>query len=153
MIALLSLAVGVGALSLVAYLLDVPTWAPVIGSMVGLGVGIDYALFIVSRHRENLAAGHGGRGSVGRALATAGRAVVFAGGTVVIAILGLAVAGIPFLTAGGVAVSLIVLVMVLASITLLPALLGLAGQRINGGPGGARPAPDRAPAGGVGART
>ena len=131
-IALLSLAIGVGALSLVAYLLDVPTWAPVIGSMVGLGVGIDYALFIVSRHRENLAAGHSIEESVGRALATAGRAVVLAGGTVVIAILGLAVAGIPFLTAGGVAVSLIVLVVVLASVTLLPALLGLAGQRING---------------------
>jgi RND superfamily putative drug exporter len=92
--ALFSLAIGVGSLSLAAYLLDVPTWAPVIGSMVGLGVGIDYALFIVSRHRENLAAGHDVAESVGRALATAGRSVLFAGGTVVISILGLAVAGV-----------------------------------------------------------
>ena len=65
-------------------------------------------------------------------LATAGRSVVFAGGTVVVAILGLAVARIPFVTAGGIGISLIVLVMVLASITLLPALLGLAGHRVNG---------------------
>ena len=69
--------------------------------------------------------------SVGRAVATAGQAVVFAGGTVVIAILGLAVAGIPFMTAGGIAISVIVLIMVVASVTLLPAFLGLAGHRIN----------------------
>ena len=70
--------------------------------------------------------------AVGRSLATAGRAVVFAGGTVVVAILGLAVARIPFVTAGGVGISVVVLVMVLASLTLLPALLGLAGHRVNG---------------------
>ena len=70
--------------------------------------------------------------SVGRATATAGQAVIFAGGTVVIAILGLAVAGVPFLTAAGVATSLVVLVMVTAAITLLPAFLGLAGPRVNG---------------------
>ena len=69
--------------------------------MVGLGVGIDYALFLVTRHREHLAAGLPVAESVGRALATAGQAVVFAGGTVVVAILGLAVAGLPFVTAGG----------------------------------------------------
>ena len=69
--------------------------------------------------------------SVGRTLATAGRAVLVAGGTVVIAILGLAVSGVPFLTAGGVAVSVVVLVMVLASVTLLPAFLGLAGHWVN----------------------
>jgi RND superfamily putative drug exporter len=100
--------------------------------MVGLGVGIDYALFVVTRHRELLARGLSVPESVGRAVATAGQSVIFAGGTVVIAILGLAVAGIPFLTAAGVAISVIVLVMVVTSVTLLPAFLGLAGHRING---------------------
>jgi RND superfamily putative drug exporter len=130
--ALLGLAVGAGSLSLIAYVVDIPSWATVIGSMIGLGVGIDYALFVVTRYREHLAGGLDVEHAVGRALATAGRSVVFAGGTVVVAILGLAVARIPFVTAGGIGISIIVLVMVLASITLLPALLGLAGYRVNG---------------------
>ncbi len=128
--ALLGLAVGAGSIPLVAYLVDIPSWAIVIGSMVGLGVGIDYALFILTRFREHLADGLEVEDAVGRSLATAGRSVVFAGGTVVVAILGLAVARIPFITAGGIGISLIVLVMVLASITLLPALLGLTGHRV-----------------------
>jgi RND superfamily putative drug exporter len=129
--ALFGLALGISSMALVTYLIDIPSWAPVLGSMVGLGVGIDYALMLVTRHREYLARGMTVEESVGRAVATAGQAVVFAGGTVVIAILGLAVAGVPFMTAGGIAVSLIVLIMVLASITLLPAFLGLAGHWIN----------------------
>lgn len=129
--AVFGLALAISSLSLVTYLIDLPSWAPVLGSMVGLGVGIDYALIIVTRHREYLARGLAVEDSVGRAVATAGRAVLFAGGTVVIAILGLAVAGVPFMTAGGIAISLIVLTMVLASITLLPAFLGLAGHWIN----------------------
>ena len=99
--------------------------------MVGLGVGIDYALFIVTRHRDYLARGLPVTESVGSALATAGKPVVVAGGIVVVAILGLVVAGVPFMTAGGIAISIVVLVMVAVSVTLLPALLGLAGQRIN----------------------
>ncbi|MFK4088272.1 MMPL family transporter [Kribbella sp. NPDC020789] len=130
-LAIFGIALGTSSLSLVTYLIDIPSWAPVIGSMVGLGVGIDYALFLVTRHREYLAQGLAVAESVGRAVATAGQAVVIAGGTVVIAILGLAVAGVPFLTGGGVAVSVIVLIMVAASITLLPAFLGLAGHWIN----------------------
>jgi RND superfamily putative drug exporter len=129
--ALFGLARGISSMSLVAYLIDIPSWAPVLGSMVGLGVGIDYALILVTRHREHLAQGMTVEESAGRAVATAGQSVVFAGGTVVIAILGLAVAGVPFMTAGGVAISLIVLTMVLVSITLLPAFLGLAGHWIN----------------------
>ena len=129
--ALFGLAVGVSSMSLVAYLIDVPSWAPQIGSMIGLGVGIDYALFLVTRHRELLARGLDPIDAAGRAVATAGQAVIFAGGTVVIAILGLAVAGVPFMTAAGVAISVIVLVMVVASVTLLPAFLGLAGTRID----------------------
>ncbi|TDO51313.1 RND superfamily putative drug exporter [Kribbella sp. VKM Ac-2527] len=130
-LALFGLALGISSMSLITYLIEIPAWAPVLGSMVGLGVGIDYALILVTRHREYLAGGLTVEESVGRAVATAGRSVVFAGGTVVIAILGLAVAGIPFLTAGGIAVSTVVLIMVIAAITLLPAFLGLAGHRIN----------------------
>ncbi|MFI7060652.1 MMPL family transporter [Kribbella sp. NPDC050124] len=129
--AVFGLALAISSLSLVTYLIDLPSWAPVLGSMIGLGVGIDYALIIVTRHREYLARGMSVAESVGTAVATAGQAVLFAGGTVVIAILGLVVAGVPFITAGGIAVSLIVLTMVLASITLLPAFLGLAGHWIN----------------------
>ncbi len=130
-IGLSGLLVGTGALSLVAYGVDIPQWAPVMASMVGLGAGIDYALFLVTRHREQLALGLTVPDSVGRTLATAGQSVVFAGGTVVIAILGLAFAGLPFVTAGGIGIAVVVLVMVLAAITLLPALLALAGTRLS----------------------
>lgn len=129
--ALFGLALGISSMSLITYLIDIPSWAPQMGSMIGLGVGIDYALFLVTRHREFLARGMTIEESVGRATATAGQAVIFAGGTVVIAILGLAVAGIPFMTAAGIATSVIVLIMVVASVTLLPAFLGLAGHWIN----------------------
>ncbi len=129
--ALFGLALGVSSMSLVTYLIEIPSWAPDIGVMVGLGVGIDYALFIVTRHREFLARAMTVEESAGRAVATAGQAVVVAGGTVVIAILGLAVAGVPFVTAAGVAISCIVAIMVIASVTLLPALLGLAGPWID----------------------
>jgi RND superfamily putative drug exporter len=129
--ALFGLAVGISSMSLITYLVDIPSWAPQMASMIGLGVGIDYALFLVTRHREFLAQGFAVDEAAGRAVATAGQAVLFAGGTVVIAILGLAVAGIPFMTAAAIATSAIVLIMVLASITLLPAFLGLAGDWIN----------------------
>ena len=129
--ALFGLTLGISSMSLVTYLIAIPVWVPQLGSMIGLGVGIDYALFIVTRHREHLARGMSIEESAGRAVATAGLSVIFAGGTVVIAILGLAVAGVPFLTAAGVAIAVIVLIMVVASITLLPAFLGLAGHRIN----------------------
>jgi RND superfamily putative drug exporter len=129
--ALFGLALGVSSMSLVTYVIEIPSWAPQIASMVGLGVGIDYALFLVTRHREFLARGLAVDESVGRAVATAGQAVIFAGGTVVIAILGLAFAGVPFMTAAGVATSIVVLIMVVASVTLLPAFLGLAGPWIN----------------------
>lgn len=130
--ALFGLALGVSAMGLINYLLDIPSWAPQMAAMVGIGVGIDYALFLVTRHREYLSKGMTVEESVGRAVATAGQAVIFAGGTVVIAILGLAVAGIPFMTAAGVATSLVVLIMVVAAVTLLPAFLGVAGHKING---------------------
>ncbi len=130
-IAVFGLALGVSLMPLISHIVMIPTWAPQMGSMIGLGVGIDYALFLVTRHREFLAKGWAVDEAAGRAVATAGQAVIFAGGTVVIAILGLAVAGLPFLTAAGIATSVIVLVMVVASITLLPAFLGLSGDWIN----------------------
>ena len=129
--ALFGLAVGVSSMSLIKYLIDVPSWAPQLAAMIGLGVGIDYALFIVTRHRDFLARGMTVEESAGRAVATSGQAVIFAGGTVVIAILGLAVAGVPAITAAGVAISIVVLIMVIASITLLPAFLGVSGHWIN----------------------
>lgn len=128
--AVFGLTVGVATMTVLAGVTDVPTFAPVLGSMVGLGVGIDYALFVLARHREHLARGLDPRDAAGRAVASAGRPVVFAGGTVVVSILGMAVANVPFLTVGGVAVSIVVLIMVLASVTLLPAFLGAAGARL-----------------------
>ncbi|MFC5219559.1 MMPL family transporter [Streptomyces coerulescens] len=128
--AVFGLTVGVATMTLLAGVTEVPTFAPVLGSMVGLGVGIDYALFVLARHREYLARGLDPHEAAGRAVATAGRPVVFAGGTVVVSILGLAVANVPFMTVGGVAVSIVVLIMVLASVTLLPAFLGAAGPRL-----------------------
>ena len=107
-LALFGLALGITSMSLITYLIEIPSWAPQIASMVGLGVGIDYALFVVTRHREFLARGMTVEESVGRATATAGQAVIFAGGTVVIAILGLTVAGVPFMTSAGVAISVTV---------------------------------------------
>ncbi|MET9890174.1 MMPL family transporter [Streptomyces sp. NPDC006465] len=128
--AVFGLTVGVATMTVLAGVTDVPTFAPVLGSMVGLGVGIDYALFVLARHREYLARGLDPREAAGRAVATAGRPVVFAGGTVVVSILGLAVANVPFMTVGGLAVSIVVLTMVVASVTLLPAFLGVAGPRL-----------------------
>ncbi|MBO9554711.1 MMPL family transporter [Cellulomonas sp.] len=130
--ALLGLTVGVASMPLLNHLVDIPSYAPVLGAMVGLGVGIDYALFVLTRHRDHLSHGLGVEDSISRALATAGQPVVFAGGIVVVSILGLAVADVPFMTAGGIAIAVVVLVMVAASVTLLPALLSLAGRRVVG---------------------
>ncbi|MGW6535494.1 MMPL family transporter [Streptomyces sp. NPDC055051] len=128
--AVFGLTIGVATMRLLAGVTDVPAFAPVLGSMVGLGVGVDYALFVLARHREYLARGLDPHEAAGRAVATAGRPVVFAGGVVVVSILGLAVANVPFMTVGGLAVSIVVLTMVLASVTLLPAFLGAAGPRL-----------------------
>ena len=92
--------------------------------MLGLGVGIDYALFILSRHRQNLAAGQSVPVAIGRANATAGLSVLFAGVTVIVAILGLKVSGIPMMEMMGYGSAIMVAVVMLASITLLPAMLG-----------------------------
>ena len=129
--AVIALAVGITGISLMARFIETPTYAPILAAMIGLGVGIDYALFIVTRHRTNMAAGMEPAEAAGRASATAGAAVLFAGATVVIAIGGLQVAGIPAITAMGYACALVVAVSVVAALTLLPAFLGWAGHGID----------------------
>lgn len=129
--AILGLGIGLTSITLASAFIDLSSTAPTLATMIGLAVGIDYALFIVTRHRQNLADGLSVEESAARANATAGSAVVFAGGTVVIAISGLAVVGIPFLTAMGLATAFTVLVAVLVAVTLLPALLGLIGTNID----------------------
>jgi putative drug exporter of the RND superfamily len=136
---LLTALVGVGAafggISLVAAFATVSSTAPMLAVMIGLAVGIDYALFILSRHRTQLARGQDPAASAAEALATAGGAVVFAGLTVIIALLGLLVVGIPFLSVMGISAAFAVLVAVLGAVTLLPALLGVFGRRLVPKPG------------------
>ena len=129
-VAVAGLATGLSIVGLLGGLIDIPSIAPKLGTMIGLGVGIDYALFVLSRHRDQLAAGMDVEESIGRTNATAGQAVVVAGGTVVVAILGLQFAGIPFVAALGYSASIVVAVAVVVAITLLPALLGVAGHRV-----------------------
>lgn len=109
---------------------DVTSTAPFLALMIGLAVGIDYALFVLSRHRDLLAQGRAPAEAAAEATGTAGSAVVFAGATVAIALLALGVAGIPFLTVMGIAAAVSVVVAVLGALTLLPALLGAAGLRL-----------------------
>jgi putative drug exporter of the RND superfamily len=125
------LGVAIGGVWLMANVLDVPDFGVQIATMIGIGVGIDYALFIVTRYRSALAQGHPPRQAVVIAGSTAGRAVVFAGSTVVISILGLVLMGRGYLWGVALATSLTVSVVVFASVTILPALLGFAGRSID----------------------
>jgi putative drug exporter of the RND superfamily len=129
--ALFGLGVGISLVHIVASFTDIGTVAPVLATMIGLGVGIDYSLFIVTRYRENLATGVDVETAVGRSVATAGSAVLFAGTTVVIAICGLVVSGIPYVARLGYMAGLVVAVMMLAALTLLPAIIGAVGHGID----------------------
>jgi RND superfamily putative drug exporter len=129
-VALFGLGVGSGAITLMAAFLDVSTIAPTIASMVGIGVGIDYALLLVTRHTEGLRTGLSVRDAAARATATAGLSVVFAGTTVFASLLGLRLAGLSTYATVGYATLLVVLAVMLTAITLVPALAGLAGYRI-----------------------
>lgn len=128
--AVVGIGVGLGGLLAVSGAITLSSTAPTLALMIGLAVGIDYALFILSRHRSQLVEGMDPEESAGRATGTAGSAVVFAGLTVIIALSGLAVVGIPFLTVMGLGAAGTVLVAVLVALTLLPALLGFAGRRL-----------------------
>ncbi|MGW4649586.1 MMPL family transporter [Kitasatospora sp. NPDC004289] len=123
--------IGVMGVQFVSRFVDLTSTATVLALMIGLAVGIDYALFIISRHREQLADPEAELDdSIARATATAGSAVVFAGATVIIALAALAVTGIPFLTAMGLAAAVTVLLAVLIAVTLVPAALSFAGERL-----------------------
>ena len=128
-VALLGLAVGQMLILLVARFLDVATFAPTLAAMIGLGVGIDYALFVLNRYRQALLAGHDKTRAAYEAVGTAGRAVQFAGLTVIIALLGLFVLRINFFNGLAVAAAVTVLSVMLAALWLLPALLSLLGTK------------------------
>ena len=128
--AILGLVIGLCAIALLGHGIEIPTVAPTLGTMIGLGVGIDYALFIVTRHRRGLHDGLEPDESVARACATSGSAVAFAGGTVVIALLSLTLADIPIVSALGYSAAIVVVVAVCCALTLLPTLLSLLGHRI-----------------------
>jgi putative drug exporter of the RND superfamily len=129
--AVIGLACALSIIRLLEHVLDVPGVASTLATMIGLGVGIDYALFIVTRHKLQLAEGMELRESIARATATAGGAVVFAGFTVVIALCSLAFAGIPLVSTLGFTAAIAVVVAVCAAATLLPAMLGALGPRID----------------------
>ncbi|MHB8319219.1 MAG: MMPL family transporter [Acidimicrobiales bacterium] len=128
--ALIGVAVGILSINALGAVITLSSTAPILATMIGLAVGIDYALFILHRYRESLADGFDPVDAAARATATAGGAVVFAGLTVVIALSGLAVVNIPFLTVMGLAAAGTVIVAVLIALTLLPALVGFAGSKI-----------------------
>jgi RND superfamily putative drug exporter len=129
--AVFSLSVGLSLIGLLGHVLSIPSIAATLGTMLGLGVGIDYALFIVTRHRELLARGFDVEESVARAAGSSGGAVLFAGSTVIVALLSLYVSGIPIVRSMGYSAAIVVAVSVTGALTLLPAALGLLGERIN----------------------
>ncbi len=131
--ALVGVGIGLLGITLSTGFLDLSSTVPTLALMLGLAVGIDYALFIISRHRTQLFEGMDPEESAGRAVGTAGSAVVFAGATVVIALAALTVVGIPFLSAMGLAAAATIVVAVLVAITLVPALLGFAGTKLTKG--------------------
>ncbi|HEX4280661.1 MAG TPA: MMPL family transporter [Solirubrobacteraceae bacterium] len=129
--ALLGLGAGIGVINLASHIVDMPSFASELALMIGLGVGVDYALFIVTRFRENYRTNGGNvESAVEAALNTSGRAVLFAGATVVIALLGMFALGVSLLNGAAVAAAIGVVLVLAASLTLLPALLRVSGRRI-----------------------
>jgi RND superfamily putative drug exporter len=131
-IALIGLGISSGGLIvLLANVIDVPNWTTAVSGLIGIGVGIDYALLVLTRFRTSLKAGKDRHDAVVEAVTTAGRSVLIAGSTVVIAILGLFLTALPYMYGVAISASLAVLVVMLASITLLPALLGMLGPKVD----------------------
>jgi putative drug exporter of the RND superfamily len=131
-IALFGLGISSGGLIvLLANVIDVPNWTTAVSGLIGIGVGIDYALLVLTRFRASLKAGNDRHDAVVEAVTTAGRSVIIAGSTVVIAVLGLFLTGLPYMYGVAISASLAVLVVMLASITLLPALLSYLGPRVD----------------------
>ena len=129
-VALMGLAVGSAGVTVLAGATDVSAATPTVATMVGLGVGIDYALLLVTRHVEFLGQGLDKREAAGRAMATAGRSVVFASATVLISLMGLRLGGLPVYSTFGYATAIAVVSVLAAALTLVPALCGLAGRRL-----------------------
>ncbi|MEU8798815.1 MMPL family transporter [Spirillospora sp. NPDC048819] len=129
--ALMSILGGIALMKLVGHVLPAPEFTVLFAAMIGLGVGIDYALFIVTRYKDGLQGGDDPESATVTAITTAGRAVMFAGTTVVIALLGLIVMGQRLMTGVAIATSVTVLVTMMAALTLLPAFLGFTGHKIN----------------------
>ena len=129
--AIFGIGVGLAGAMLLNHVVPSPGFTPILAAMIGLGVGVDYALFIVTRYREGLAGGQEPSAAAAHSIATAGRAVLFAGGTVVVGLLGLLLMGQPMLRAVAVGSSLTVALTMLASVTLLPALLGFTRRGID----------------------
>src|SRR6478736_183750 len=127
--AILALGCGISLIGLLAHAIDIATFAPTLATLIGLGVGIDYSLFVVTRHRNAIKAGRDPEAACVRALNTSGRAVLFAGATVIVALLGLLVLGVSFLNGVAFASAIVVLVTMTAAVTLIPALLGMIGMR------------------------
>src|SRR3954453_7563626 len=128
--ALFALGTGLSLTGLLAHVIDIATFSPTLATLIGLGVGIDYALFVVTRHRNAITAGRDPEAACERALNTSGRAVLFAGATVIVALLGLLVLGVSFLNGVAVASAIVVLTVMTAAVTLIPALLGVFGMRV-----------------------
>jgi RND superfamily putative drug exporter len=131
-IALVGLGISSGGLILLlANIVDVPDWTTAVSGLIGIGVGIDYALLVLTRFRAAMNEGKGRHDAIVESVSTAGRSVVIAGGTVVIAVLGLLLTGLPYMYGVAIAASLAVLVVMLAAISLLPALLAYLGPNVN----------------------
>jgi RND superfamily putative drug exporter len=130
--AVLGLLCGLSVVTLLSHLADIPTTAPTLATMIGLAVGIDYSLFIVTKHRTQVNEGMEVHESIARALATAGGAVLFAGGTVAISLLALVVADIPLVTTLGYTSAIAVGFAILAALTLLPAMFAVVGSHVSG---------------------
>jgi putative drug exporter of the RND superfamily len=128
--AVLALGCGLSLTGLLAHAIDIATFSPTLATLIGLGVGIDYALFVVTRHRNAIKAGRDPEAACIRALNTSGRAVMFAGSTVIVALLGLLVLGVSFLNGVAFASAIVVLTTMTAAVTLIPALLGMIGMRV-----------------------
>ncbi|PZR83153.1 MAG: hypothetical protein DLM65_02535, partial [Candidatus Aeolococcus gillhamiae] len=129
--ALFGLGIGATLGGMASRLIETPEWAATVATMIGLGVGIDYALFIITRYRQSLAGGLSPREANITAMGTAGRAVLFAGGTVVVSLLGMLTMGLSYLNGVAASSVLAVLTMLTASLTLLPAILGFVGKNID----------------------
>jgi uncharacterized membrane protein YdfJ with MMPL/SSD domain len=130
--AVLGLATALGTIGLLTHLFSIPTVGPTLATMIGLGVGIDYALFLLTKYRQHLARGLDRHESLALAVATSGSAIVFAGSTVIIALVSLSVAGIPLVSTLGFVTAVAVFTAVIAALSLLPAVVSLLGRHVFG---------------------